>query len=108
MSLGQSFKPAIAPRWASALRNGRVRACALGIALLCATGMILLGLCLGPAGKIDANRIPSPWDRSMAPPPCMKSTSVRIIAKPRPHAAPKPQRTGRFERAAATRPRSTL
>ena len=52
-------------------------AIALGLALV--VGLAVIGLHCAPCGKIDANRILSPWDRSAAPPAYVKRAEVRIL-----------------------------
>lgn len=90
MDSGWPSKRAILPRLAGALDDRRLGAYALALAFVCAIGMILVGIRAGPSGKIDANRLISPWDRSAAPPAFRSRASIKVIAKPQLPRAPKP------------------
>lgn len=50
----------------------------LAVAAVCGVFLILVGLATRP-GKIDANNIISPWDRSLAPPAYVNREEIRVV-----------------------------
>jgi hypothetical protein len=108
MNSVRSSKRAFPPFLAGALSHRRRQAYALAIALLCAIMAVAVRISTGPPGKIDANRLVSPWDRSAAPPPCISRDAVRVIRTLDPHrSAAKPTR-GRPRRVSAVPSRPPL
>jgi len=49
------------------------------VALLAAIDVILLIRSPGGAGKIEPNRIVSPWEKSQAPPQFLDRSAVRVV-----------------------------
>jgi hypothetical protein len=101
MDFGRPSQRAILAHMTGAVDQHRLGVYLLVVALVCAIGMVMLGLNIGPAGKIDANRLVSPRDRSAAPPAFLSRASVRVIANPQPHRAPKPRHRGPARRTKA-------